>query len=444
METKAKIFLTLFLTYAFFTNTYLTTNDASRFSLTAAIVEEQTFEIDNFLEKVISDWWWAKDFATYGGNKYSDKAPLGSFLGVPIYMIVRLFTSDFGTLAYFVSLFTTGLLTAATALLIFDLGRYFATEKKIDVSLALTYGIGTLAFFYGTVFFSHAITSFFGFGSFYLLFRSKWIVKDTKSIALSGVFAALAVSSDYYAGIIAVALFGYAVTIKGRKAYKFLIAYFLTISLLLLYHWAVFKDPFSIPYLYANLYEDYHSRGLYGIRVPDLIFFQKLFSQLFAKWGFFFTTPLMLISFLSFPFFIRKYKEEAVFILAITFGFFSLVGSIGLFDAYSSRLLVPLVPFLLLPLYSLNLKRKEINLGFYFLILLSIVINFAGVDTFLPKVPDPSLILETYGNHNILGEFLLRNSINLHYLTITPLLIITAFIWNLEIRNFLQNIRRED
>jgi ABC-type enterochelin transport system permease subunit len=152
----------------------------------------------------------------------------------------------------------------------------------------------------------------------------------------------------------------------------------------------------------------------------------------------------MLISFLSFPFFIRKYKEEAVFILAITFGFFSLVGSIGLFDAYSSRLLVPLVPFLLLPLYSLNLKRKEINLGFYFLILLSIVINFAGVDTFLPKVPDPSLILETYGNHNILGEFLLRNSVNLHYLTITPLLIITAFIWNLEIRNFLQNIRRED
>ena len=75
MDNGTKIFLTLFLTYAFFTNTYLTTNDASRFSLTAAIVEEHSLVIDSYLDTVISKWWFAKDYAVFDGRRYSDKAP---------------------------------------------------------------------------------------------------------------------------------------------------------------------------------------------------------------------------------------------------------------------------------------------------------------------------------------------------------------------------------
>jgi 4-amino-4-deoxy-L-arabinose transferase-like glycosyltransferase len=210
MQTKTKIFLTLFLTYAFFTNSYLTTNDASRFSLTAAIVEEHSFEIDNFLDRVISDWWWAKDYASLNGHKYSDKAPLGSFIGVPIYFFTRLFTSDLRVLTYLVSLFSAGVLTAATSLLIYNMGSYFTENSAVKTTLALAYGVGTLAFFYATVFFAHAVTAFFGFFSFYLLFQFKKGERERKYLAFAGAASALAISSDYYAGVIALPLFFYA------------------------------------------------------------------------------------------------------------------------------------------------------------------------------------------------------------------------------------------
>src|SRR3990172_8049951 len=289
MQTREKLFLTLFITYAFFTNTYLTTNDASRFSLTAAIVEKRTLQIGDFLEEEISPWWWAKDYSVYEGRVYSDKAPLGSFLGVPVYFSVRFFTADLGVLIYFVSLFSSGLLTAATALLIYDIGRHFTDKKRTWLLLAATYGLGSAAFFYGTVFFSHSITAFFGFASFYLLFVSRREGGDSKPIFLSGALAALAVSSDYYAGITAIALFGYA-AVSGRKARLFLASFLVTILPLLMYHWAAFGDPFTVPYLYANLYSKYHSIGFYGIRILDGPFISNLATQLFAKWGFFFAT----------------------------------------------------------------------------------------------------------------------------------------------------------
>ncbi len=291
MDKRAKIFLTLFLTYAFFTNAYLTTSDASRFSLTAAIVEEQTFVIDGYLDRVISDWWFAKDYAVFNGRKYSDKAPLGSFLGVSSYFVVRMFTSDFGILAYFVSLFTAGVATTATALLIYRFGAEFTDSQGVKSGLALAYGMASMPLFYGTLFFSHAFTAFFGFASFYLLFqyRKQW---GEKNLAFAGIAAALAVTSDYYAGLIAIGLFFYAASVSRKKAYLFLLPFLGGILPLLLYHWAAFKSPFAVPYLYSNLFSKFHTEGFYGVGLLDWKIITNLISQLFSKWGFFSQPPL--------------------------------------------------------------------------------------------------------------------------------------------------------
>jgi 4-amino-4-deoxy-L-arabinose transferase-like glycosyltransferase len=440
MQTRIKLFLTLFITYAFFTNTYLTTNDASRFSLTAAIVEEHTLEIDNFLDRVISDWWWAKDFAFYNGHIYSDKAPLGSFLGVPIYFAARFFTSDFGILAYVVSLFTTGLLTTATALLIYDLGKYFTDKRQTKAALALSYGLGSAAFFYGTVFFSQAITAFLGFASFYLLFGVKHDNRPMKNMFLAGALAGLAIASDYYAGVVVIALLFYASSINPRKTYLFFLPLLLTLLLLFAYHWAIFEDPFAVPYLYANLYTKYHSAGFYGVAVPDIRFISNLAAQILGLWGFLFTTPLAVLSFAFLPSLRKKYGEETAVILFVTVGLFYVTGSIGRFDAYGSRLLTPLLPFLFLSLYTINFDNKANMAAFYTLALISLIINFAAVDTFLPKIADPAVIRATSGNHNILGEFLLKRGINLHYLTIIPLMITYALIWKSKILSIFKNL----
>jgi hypothetical protein len=436
MDVKAKIFLTLFITYAYFTGAYLTTNDASRFSLTAAIAEEQSSEIENFLDEVITEWWWAKDFAAYNGHLYSDKAPLGSFLGVPIYILIRFFTADLGILIYFVTLFTAGILTASTALLIFELGKYFEAGEDVKVTLALTYGLGTIAFFYGTVFFSHAITAFFSFLAFYLLFQAKRNSENLgKKMAFSGFCTGLAITSDYYAGIVAIALFIYAAHVDLKKSYLYLFSLLIAFFMLLLYNWSIFGDPFVITYLHSYFYGKYHSVGIYGIRSLDSAFLSNLFSMLFAPWGFLFTTPLAIMSFLSLKKFWKKYRSETLTILMITVGFFFVLGSIGSFDAYSSRLLTPLVPFLFVPLYTLDYGKWKIRLVLAFLILFSFVTNLAGVDAFLPEVADIEVIRSTYGNHNIFGEFLLQRGINLHWFTLFPLFIVVFLIWRKEVLN---------
>jgi hypothetical protein len=444
MQTKTKIFFTLFLAYAFFTNTYLTTNDASRFSLTAAIVEEHSFEIDNFLDTVISEWWWAKDFVFYKGQIYSDKAPLGAFLGVPVYLILRFITSDVRILAYFVSLFTSGLLTATTGLMIYEIGKYFGVKEKLRITFSLAFGLGSAAFFYGTIFFSQAITSFFGFASFYLLFQIKNRGGGRKNLAFAGAASALAISSDYYAGVIALSLFGYALILNPRKSYIFLLSFLMFIFLLLGYHWAAFGDPFTIPYLHANLFREYHATGFYGMGLPDMSFFSSLGSQLFSPWGFFFTTPIALFSFASLPKFRKKYKIETALILFISAGLFYVAGSIGLHDAYSSRFLIPLVPFLFIPLYTLDYDKMPIKLTCYLIVFISILINLAGADTFLPEVPDPAAISETSGNHNLLGEFLLSRGIDLHFATIIPLLIILGGIWREEVLGIFKRGKTKD
>ncbi|HDH28143.1 MAG TPA: hypothetical protein ENH13_03320 [Euryarchaeota archaeon] len=432
MDNGTKIFLTLFLTYAFFTNTYLTTNDASRFSLTAAIVEEHSLVIDSYLDTVISKWWFAKDYAVFDGRRYSDKAPLGSFLGVPVYFVVRLFTSDLGILTYFVSLFTAGLATAATALLIYRFGAEFTENHSVRTGLALAYGIASMPLFYGTVFFSHAFTALFGFTSFYLLFLYR-IRGGEKKLVFAGVSSALAVASDYYSGIIAIVLFFYATATCRKKTYLFLLPFLGGILPLLLYHWAAFESPFAVPYLYSNLYFKFHSAGFYGVGLLDWKKFSNLLSQLFSVWGFFFTTPFALLSFAALPRFSKTYRIEALAILSITSGLFYFTAVLGFFDAYSTRHLVLLVPFLFLPLFTLDFEKPSMKKLFALLFIFGMVINLAGTDIFLPGLFHNGVCYLRAGNHNLFGQFLRDQGINIPFLSFLPLFVFYGLIWRQEI-----------
>jgi hypothetical protein len=318
------------------------------------------------------------------------------------------------------------------------LGSYFTENRAVKTTLTLAYGIGSQAFFYATVFFSHAITTFFGFLSFYLLFQFKKEEVGTKNLAFAGAASALAISSDYYAGVIALPLFFYALLISGRKAYAFLLPFLMVIFLLLGYHWASFGTPFAIPYLHANLFSEYHATGFYGMRLPDMSFLSNLGSQLFSPWGFFFTTPLAFFSIAAMLTFWKQFKVETALIFFISAGLFYIAGSIGLFDAYSSRFLTPLVPFLFVSLYSLDHEKKAVKRMLYVIVFISILVNLAGVDTFLPEVADQTVIRETSGNHNLLGEFLLNRGLNLNYFTLLPLIFILALIWRAELINGLK------
>ncbi len=75
-------FFVLLLAYMFFFPHRVDWNQNVRFDLTAAIVERGTLLIDDYVSNT-------GDYALIGGHAYSDKAPGLSWLGVPVYAILR-------------------------------------------------------------------------------------------------------------------------------------------------------------------------------------------------------------------------------------------------------------------------------------------------------------------------------------------------------------------
>lgn len=385
---SVRVFLTVLIACAFFTNTYLTTNDASRFSLTAALVDCGSAEITDILPRVISPGWKIKDFAELDGRIYSDKAPLGSFVAIPVYWAASRAGLPFPWVAFFVSLFTSGLATAGTAVLIYKIAALWTFEERKRVTLALTYGLGTMALFYGTVFFSSALTAFLCAASFFCLSKVWFSPKPAGWAALGGLLAGAAVLSDYYAGIAAVCLLGYGFADRRRRPVPLLLGFAVPIALLFLYHDLVFGAPWPLSYHYGMLYKSLHSKGFYGVTPPGIGHLKHLAAMLFSlkkhEWGFFFTNLPVLFSVWYFRKFL-KFRREAMLVLVMSAGFLYLNASESWFDAYSARFFMPLLPFLILPMVFANFGRRRTRNAFFFVLGFSVAINLVGADRFLPE-----------------------------------------------------------
>lgn len=384
MRTEIKVFLTLILAYALFTHTYLTTNDASRFSLTASVVEDHSFEIGSHLNRTISDMWIPKDFAVFEGKVYSDKAPLGSFLGVLPYFFTKIFTGRLDFLVFFTTVFSSGSLTALTSVLLYRLGYEFGEDEGKRVFVALGYGLGSMAFFYGTVFFSHGITTFLIVASFYLLVKSdgSW-----KSLILSGFLAGLSVSSDYQAVLILLPLTGYVFWKIRMKGLYFLSGLVLGALPLLFYQFLLFGDPFIPTYSYSALYLTYHAKGFFGIETPTPGLIKNLVRMLLGPWGFFMVNPLIFLALAGFPVFWRKHRAVTMLTIIAFIGLAYLEGALGYLDAYSARFMLPVLPFLYLWIYGVDINSKTFQVVILLLSIIALAITLTGLDIFLAKDP---------------------------------------------------------
>lgn len=420
LKIELRIFLTILLACAFFTNTYFTTNDASRFALTVAITKQATFEIKEALPQVISPGWKIKDFARVGDKIYSDKAPLVSFTSVPDYWVVSKFTKSLPLTAFLITLFSTGLITAVTGVLLWRLGALFTENTPLRIAVALSYGVGSMALFYGTVFFSHAITTCLCLLSFYFIREVRNGTLPVSNSIFAGACAALAVSSDYFAAIMAVCLLAYAFSLK-RDFVILLVSFLVALIPLLAYHAALFGGPFTLPYRFSHLYESLHSSGLYGIGAPSL---EQLSKMLFSKWGFFFCNPLVILSLALLPRFFRHAREGLLIIIALA-GFLYLNSCVGWLDAYSARFFTPVLPFLFLPLMKLDFGKRPEIITFAALALISVAVNLVGADMALPEFYGENVP----GAQNIAGLFLRGRGINPGHLSLIPLFAAWALVW---------------
>ena len=397
---EVKIFLTIYLVYLMFMTNYGGNFMAdSMLSATISLVEQQTFVINDYVSEICKQT--GCDHSIYKENYYSGFAPGLSIIAVPVYLVsypfLQYFLKEglFGNtktelkliaLNILVTIFISSLLSGLTSVLVYRISSNFTSNEKTRRLVTFLLSFSTIYFLYSTGYYARIIAAFFSIFTFYKLINIKKEVLENKKISnkdlfISGLSSSIAITMDYPHVLISFVLFLYLLSfLKERKVFYYIIAGIIPVALILLYHYAIFENPFSTPeHLRANQ-GNYEAlvNGIGGFSYPSL---EKLYLYSFSpERGIFFYAPIFLLSLYGIYLGFRKHKAE---MLAIFFSFFLtyLLYSSNIwpwfFDgSFGPRYLLVIFPYLILPL-NIALEKSSKILT-YFLITISSIISLLG------------------------------------------------------------------
>jgi hypothetical protein len=172
-----------------------TAQTGSRYSLSAAVVDQGTIRIDQHRGSLAADDWIERD-----GHLYSDKAPLQPLLGVPLYATARLVGAEPGTEvrvwgnlgAWWVTLWTSVVPLAALCAAMFLHVRRWQSRTAAPAALAMTFG--TILVVLGTNMYGHVLAALLGYLA--------WLVArhpdpGRHRLLAAGALVGAAVTSEY-------------------------------------------------------------------------------------------------------------------------------------------------------------------------------------------------------------------------------------------------------
>ncbi len=372
------IFIFFFITYAYFFQGG-GWNQNCRVSLMRAMLHEQTFVIDSFLEPSTAHdiaFDNTGDWSYYDGHYYINKSPGLSMLGlipfaVAHYLTGTLFHLDselqvlFST--YASTVFTVGICGALLCVALFYMiSVVLRLPRPAALMLTFFFGLGTLVFSYATTLYSHVPAAFFSFVSFLLAMHAgRGGTRHVKKAALlSGLCASLAVfiepSTVLMLGFVAVFLLSRG---SGRKYLPLFLIGCVPCGLLqCLYNAVCFGGPFESSYAYANDAVMVRINGrLFG--VPR---FMTMIEMLFLPYrGLFVTSPVMLMALPGAVLFLKekKFRAEALFFIMVSLGFFVYMAGFHAWHGgftVGPRYLLPAFPFMfMLCVYALRAFPKS-------------------------------------------------------------------------------------
>lgn len=257
-------------------------NQASRFALVRAIVEQHTVRIDSYHEVT-------GDKAERDGHYYCDKAPGLSLLAVPVVVAARPVLKVFGVdaksqagltwLAYIATFAVSSLPAVGGAAALMWLGRRLGAEAWQAALGALTVGLGTPTFAYAILFWGHATAGACLVGSLAVGVaaleagapRARSLLAAATGFLLA--FGALVEYPAFGAGvIIGVALLYVCYRTRGL-AFTARFVGLLALGalgpcvLLLAYQKVAFGSPFTLSYSKVQGF-DGMKEGFFGITVP--------------------------------------------------------------------------------------------------------------------------------------------------------------------------------
>jgi hypothetical protein len=396
-RTELLLFLLLWVTYAYF---YQSThhNEAARFDQMRAIVQDHTLAINKY-------WWNSADVIHYpkdgSDHIYPNKAPGMALLSLIPFTILSLGLTifrGFGVpewiywhlLTYLTTVFTVSLLSALAGVAIYRVLRRITANSYFSVLAVVAIWLGTLAFPYSTLFFSHQMAAALLTLAFYLLFN---LSREEVSLPRqqyfyaggAGLLLGWSVATEYPTVLLVGVLSIYALWAinrckipLGKKATLLgilTLGIFVGGTALLLYNLAAFGKAFYIPYeSYTKVGSDFsstYSRGWLGLHwLGPKPFFHALaaitiYPQIgmlylgVQGWHVYACNPVLWLSLpgLALMIWKREVRAEGVLVAAMTAAYILFITNYGtsIYDwsgaSYlGSRHLIPLLPFLALPL----------------------------------------------------------------------------------------------
>ncbi len=333
-------------------------NQISRLELTRAIVERHALDM--------AHPWLTIDKAGAGGRVFSDKAPLVSFLAAPPYAVARVAERFAGLdgdaravqqarfhAVVFTVVGVAGVLAAyflRRALL--DLG----TPRRFATLLTVAYALGTPAFPFSTVLFSHEVAAALLIALFCSLTRARARPPSAMRALTLGLLTSAAFVCEYPTAVaLAVLWVWFLVTAARPTVVRTLTLAAAGAAVPLAAHAAydlgTFGHALDLPY--AHVIEPVFKAG--GLRLGNVSVSSVAGILVSPFRGLFFFSPVLALAFAGFGFWLRSRESRDVAL--VTAGVLAasvlFVASFYYWDGGMSvgpRHLVPVLPFLVLPL----------------------------------------------------------------------------------------------
>jgi hypothetical protein len=382
------IFVVLLSCYVYFFPRWADPNQNSRLDMVVAVVEDGTFQIDDYVENTV-------DYAKVGEHYYSDKAPGAALLGVPVYAGLKLFLDlpvmdtvmeklaanealaatlreegtgllehkvRFAIAQVVLAIVTAALPTALTGALMYRLLARFTSWPWPRLGVALGYGLLTPAFAYAGAFYGHQLSAACLFGAFYLVFAGKRPL-PTGSLLAVGLLLGYSVVSEYPSTLVMGILFLY--TVYRLSAWRRIAWVILPGALIaagwMTYNTVIFGSPLELGYSYSELWGEQHHTGFMSLTAPH---WDAIWGITFSPFrGLFVLSPLLLLAVPGFVLWHRSGEHRPEFwvtLLSVLAMFLFNASSIMWWGGFTvgPRYLLPMLPLIMLPVVFIFRKPE--------------------------------------------------------------------------------------